>query len=256
MSEIHGRFIWYELMTTDRAAARQFYTAVVGWQHQESQLPGLQYDMFSAGGTAVAGMMDQPEDVRRMGAPPSWIGYVAVDDVDATAAKVTATGGTVHVPPRDIPQVGRFAIMADPQGAVLGLLRAANPDQGPRPQEPGAGRVGWHELYAADQAAVFDFYAGLFGWQKKDAMDMGPMGTYQIFGLGEQMLGGIMNKPPEVPVPNWHYYFGVSSVDAAIERVRAAGGQVILGPQEVPGGAFIAMGLDPQGGHFALLGGR
>ncbi|HLH26741.1 MAG TPA: VOC family protein [Chloroflexota bacterium] len=256
MSDTHGRFVWYELMTTDLAAARAFYTQVVGWQARDSQMPGMEYWMFEAGGTPVAGLMAQPEDVRQAGAPPSWNGFVAVDDVDAAAAKVTASGGTLHVPPRDIPNVGRFAIMADPQGAVLGLLKAANPDQGPRPQEPGAGRVGWHELYAVDQASVFASYAGLFGWQKEEAMDMGPMGVYQTFGLGGQMIGGMMNKPPEMPVAHWNYYFGVDSIEAAIERVKAAGGQVVFGPQEVPGGAFVMMGIDPQGGSFALLGGR
>jgi uncharacterized protein len=257
MSDIHGRFAWYELMTTDRAAAQRFYTEVVGWKHQDSAIPGMQYDMFAAGDTPVAGMIDLPEDARKMGTPPCWIGYVAVDDVDAAAAKATATGGTIYVHPRDIPNVGRFAVIADPQGAALALFKAAPPAQAPQPTDQAArGHVGWHELYAADGATVFDFYAGLFGWQKQEAMDMGPMGVYQMFGFGEQMLGGIMTKPPEVPVPNWHYYFNVDSIDAAIERVKKAGGQSIMGPQEVPGGAFVMMGIDPQGAHFALVGGR
>jgi predicted enzyme related to lactoylglutathione lyase len=160
------------------------------------------------------------------------------------------------VPPRDIPGVGRFAVMADPQGAVLALFKPANPDQDRPPPQDGPGRVGWHELYAGDYAAAFDFYAGLFGWQKQEAMDMGEMGVYQMFGLGDRMLGGMMNKPPNVPVATWHYYFNVQSIDEAIQRVKTAGGQVVFGPQEVPGGAFVMMGVDPQGGSFALVGGR
>ncbi len=116
--------------------------------------------------------------------------------------------------------------------------------------------MGWHELYASDAASDFDFYAGLFGWQKKDSMDMGEMGVYQVFGTADTTLGGMMNKPPMVPVANWHYYFNVGNIDQAAERVRSAGGQVVLGPQEVPGGSFILMGVDPQGALFALLGSR
>jgi predicted enzyme related to lactoylglutathione lyase len=255
MSAIHGRFVWYELMTTDRAAAQAFYTRVVGWKHLASAIPGTNYDMFAAGETPIAGMIDQPEDSRKMGTPPCWVGYVGVDDVDAAAAKATATGGKIYVPPTDIPSVGRFAIMADPQGAALALFKPADTSQ-PPPSPEGVGHVGWHELYAADGATALDFYTGLFGWQKQEAMDMGPMGVYQMFGFGETMLGGIMTKPPEVPVPNWHYYFCVDGIEAAIERVKAAGGQSLVGPQEVPGGAFIMMGIDPQGALFALVGGR
>lgn len=256
MSDPNGRFVWYELMTTDLTAARAFYSQVVGWQPTEFQMPDKPYWMFSAGETPVAGLMDQPEDAQKMGAPPSWIGYVAVADADAVAAKVTASGGTVHVPPTDIPGVGRFSVVADPQGATLSLLKSANPDQDQPPQADQPGRVGWHELYAGDQASVFDFYAGLFGWEKKDAMDMGEMGVYQMFGTADVTLGGMMTKPPTVPMPYWNYYFNVGNIDEAAERVNAAGGQIVHGPEEVPGGSFILMCTDPQGASFSLVGSR
>ena len=123
-----------------------------------------------------------------------------------------------------------------------------------QPAQPGEqGRVGWHELFANDQASAFDFYAALFGWEKKESMDMGEMGVYQTFGIGDTTLGGMMNKPPEVPVANWHYYFNAGNIDEAAERVKSAGGQIVNGPMEVPGGDFILMGIDPQGAFFALL---
>jgi predicted enzyme related to lactoylglutathione lyase len=256
MSAPNERFVWYELMTTDAAAARAFYGKVVGWQPVNAQMPGVDYWMFNAGEKAVAGLMNQPEESRASGAPPSWIGYVGVADVNRTAAKVTASGGTVCVPPTEIPNVGCFAIVADPQGASLGLFKSAHPEQDPLPEQEGAGHVGWHELYAGDLGPAFDFYAGLFGWEKKDAMDMGEMGTYQIFGTADVALGGMMTKPPHIPVALWNYYFNVGNIDEAGERVRSAGGQIVMGPQEVPGGMWILMAVDPQGAGFSLLGNR
>jgi predicted enzyme related to lactoylglutathione lyase len=254
MSDSQGRFVWYELMTTDTGAAKAFYGAVVGWGTRDANMPDMSYTMFTAGEVPVGGLMDLPEDARKMGAPPSWIGYVAVDDVDATADRAKHLGGIVHVPPTDIPDVGRFAIIADPQGASLALFRSSNPGRD-QPAEPGTpGRTGWHELYAADWEKAFAFYGELFGWQKAEAMDMGGMGTYQLFSTGGQTIGGMFNKPPTVPAPLWLYYFNVGDIDAATERVKAGGGQILLGPMEVPGGGWIIQGMDPQGVLFALVG--
>jgi predicted enzyme related to lactoylglutathione lyase len=256
MSDSQGRFVWYELMTTDTGAAKSFYGTVVGWGTQDSNMPGMTYILFTVGETQVGGLMDQPEEARKMGAPPSWIGYVAVDDVDATADRAKRLGGTVHVPPTDIPNVGRFAIIADPQRAVLALFKSSTPRQD-QPAEPGTpGHAGWHELYAADWEKAFAFYNELFGWQKAEAMDMGQMGTYQLFSVGGQTIGGMFNKPPTVPAPGWLFYFNVGDIDAATERVKAGGGRILIDPMEVPGGGWIIQGMDPQGAMFALVGKR
>jgi predicted enzyme related to lactoylglutathione lyase len=256
MATPNGRFVWYELMTTDLPAARAFYDQVVGWRSADSQMAGVDYWMFNAGETPVAGLMTLPEDARKMGTPPNWIGYVGVDDVDATAAKATANGGKVYVPPTDIPNVGRFSIIADPHGAALGLFKPANNDQESPARMDQQGHIGWHELHGGDLASDFDFYAKLFGWQKKESMDMGEMGIYQMFGNADTTLGGMMTKAPMEPVPHWNYYLNVGNIDQAAERVKSAGGQVLLGPDQVPGGDFILMGADPQGAHFALFGKR
>lgn len=256
MSNANGRFVWYELMTTDIAAARAFYSSVVGWNPVDAQMPGMDYWIFNAGERPVAGVMTLPEDARKMGAPPSWIGYIAVADVDATAAQVTANGGKVYVSPTDIPSIGRFAIVADPHGAVLAVFKSANPEQDQPLAQDQPGHVGWNELRAGDMATDFNFYSKLFGWVKKDAMDMGEMGVYQMYGLDDVTLGGMMNRPPTMPVAFWTYYFNVGNIDEAVERVTAAGGQIVFGPDEVPGGAFILIGVDPQGAGFALLGSR
>lgn len=267
MTDFQGRFVWYELMTTDAAAATAFYAHVVGWKTRDSGMPGLAYTLLSAGAATgdagcadVGGLMALPDEALAAGARPAWTGYVAVDDVDATADRVWKAGGTIHRPPVDIPGVGRFAIVADPQGAVFALFRpnldgaeGGTPPSLP-PREPG--RVGWHELAADDRDAAFAFYADLFGWQKLDGIDMGPLGIYQIFGRGGEAMGGMMTRCGEMPAPCWTYYFIVGDIDAAARRVTEGGGMVINGPMEVPGGAWIIQCLDPQKALFALVGTR
>ena len=117
------------------------------------------------------------------------------------------------------------------------------------------GGVGWHELVAADWEKAWAFYSEIFGWQKADA-DIGALGTYQLFSAGGQTIGGMFTKPPMVPVPFWLYYFNIGDIDAAAKRVKAAGGQILKGPMEVPGGNWIVQCTDPQGAIFALGGTR
>ena len=217
-------------------------------------MPGMQYTLFTAGETRVGGLMDLPEQAKQMGTPPNWMGYVGVDDVDARVDQVKRLGGAVHVPPTDIPNVGRFAVVADPQAAVFGLFKwlTPGPDQSTALGTPG--HVGWHELLAADWEKAFAFYAELFGWQKAEAVDLGAMGTYQLFSTGGQPIGGMFTKPPMVPVPFWLYYFNIGGIDAGAERVKAGGGRILNGPMEVPGGSWIVQCGDPQGAMFALVG--
>ena len=249
-----AQFVWYDVMTTDTQAAEAFYRQAIGWTTQDSGMPERKYTLLSAGPTQVGGLMPIPDEAAKMGARPAWMGYIGVDDVDAYAARVKAAGGAIHRPPEDIPGIGRFAVAADPQGAAFILFRGSL-DEAPAPAAPGTpGHIGWHELHASDGAKAFDFYAGLFGWTKDQAMDMGAMGVYQLFAAGGAAIGGMMTKMPEVPVPNWLYYFNVDAVDAAVARIKAAGGQVINGPMEVPGGSWIAQALDPQGAMFAIVG--
>lgn len=246
-------FVWYELMTTDSAAAEAFYGSVVGWRGQDAGIPGQDYRTLSIGDSMVGGIMALPQEAASAGLRSMWIGYVGVDDADATAARIASAGGRVHRAPADIPGIGRFAIVADPQGAMFALFQGG-PDM-PRPEERPCtpGHPGWHELLAADGPAAFDFYAELFGWTKGEAFDMGPMGVYQLFVADTAPIGGMMTKPEAVPAPTWIYYFGVDGIDAAIERVGAAGGTVVNGPMQVPGDSWIIQGTDPQGALFALL---
>jgi predicted enzyme related to lactoylglutathione lyase len=257
MSSSHGKFVWYELMTTDTKAAEAFYKAVMGWEAQDAGMPDMAYSLLSLGGSRVGGLMALPDEVRKAGGQPGWLGYVFVDDLAAAVAQVSKAGGKIHRPPADIPGVGSFSVVADPQGAVLALFHGAPaPGQEPPPDPaPGTpGHPGWHELHAGDQEAAFGFYAGLFGWTKADPVDMGAMGIYQIFARGGVMMGGMMTKTAATPAPFWLYYVNVAGIDAAAARVTAAGGKVANGPMEVPGGSWIVQCFDPQGAMFALVG--
>ncbi len=248
-----SKFVWYELMTTDTAAAATFYESVVGWTSKDAGMGGdMPYTLFSAGDAQVAGLMGRPPELAAMGVPPSWSGYVGADDVDAMAARVLAAGGKVLRPADDIPGVGRFAVVADPQGASFMLFKG-NGEAPPEPAPGTPGTIGWHELSALDWPKAFDFYASLFGWTKADAVDMGPMGTYQLFAIDGVPCGGVMNKMEEQPAPMWLYYFNVADIHAAAERIKAGGGRIIHGPAEVPGGSIIVNGIDPQGAPFAVV---
>jgi predicted enzyme related to lactoylglutathione lyase len=248
----HGRFAWYELMTTDVAAARTFYAQVVGWQAEDASIADLTYTFLRAERTPLGGLMELPEEARRMGATPRWMGYI-VTDVDATADRIKRLGGAIYVGPTNS-NIGRIAVVADPQGAMFGLIDRLQPGQQPAELD-GAGQVGWHELLAGDWAKAFAFYRELFGWQKADT-ELGPTDTYQLFSTAGQTIGGIFTKRPAERVPYWLYYFNVGDLDAALERVTGAGGKIFEGPIEVPGGEWIVRCIDPQGAIFALEGKR
>jgi predicted enzyme related to lactoylglutathione lyase len=251
------KFFWYELMTSDTDAAIAFYTAVVGWTASEQTGSGLdfRYTILNAGDRGMGGLMEITKQMRDGGARPGWVGYVHVDDTDAKAADIARAGGKVLMPPADIPNIGRFAMVADPGGAPFYVMTPL-----PREDEPSAadpqtpGLVSWHELYSSlGDKAAFDFYSGHFGWETMHEMDMGPMGTYRIFGADGVQMGGMMNKPENVPASHWGFYINVDGIDAAVERVEEHGGKVLMGPHEVPGGSWIVQCVDPQNASFALV---
>lgn len=247
-------FFWYDVMTTDMDAAQKFYGDVVGWGVEDASSPGNQYILFTVDGRPVAGLMPIPEDAREAGAPPCWTGYVAVDDVDETAERIVEEGGAVHRGPIEVPGIIRFAVVADPQGAVFIVAKGISENPPPALPIGTPGTCGWRELYAADWQSAFAYYEKLFGWTKAEAHDMGPMGVYQLFATGGGgPVGGMMTKPPQVPVPSWLYYFNVEGIDAAANRVTRAGGRIANGPMEVPGGQWIAQCFDPLGAAFALV---
>jgi uncharacterized protein len=246
-----GKFSWYELMTSDTNAAGKFYSDVVGWStHEMPGADGPQYTTFNIGDVGIAGMLNIPGH-------SAWVGYISVDDVDAHIEKIVEAGGKLLRPATDVPGMLRFAVMSDPQGAAIVVFTPNPAMPSPvRPEPPTPGTIGWHELYTSDLEGGFEFYSKLFGWTKVSDMDMGPMGAYRIFDQGDHKQmgdGGMMNKAPHISVSCWNFYFNVDSIDSAIERVIAGGGKVLNGPMEVPGGAWIINGQDPQGAMFCLV---
>lgn len=253
MDPTNGHFVWYELATTNMAAAKAFYTSVMGWGAQD--MPGAAYTLFTAQGTPVCGLTCPPPNEREEGYRPLWLGYIGVDDVDLTVERMVQLGGRIHVPPTEIPNVSRFAVVLDPQQVSIALFKWLE-GGGPITSALDApGRVGWHELLADDRDKAFAFYAELFGWQKigpsNDAAD-----AYRLFAVSGQTLGGIYTKPDAVPFPFWLYCFNVSDIDAAITRVIEGGGKILDNPREVPDGNWMLLCADPQEAIFALLGKR
>ena len=246
-----GKFSWYELMTSDTAAAGKFYSDVIGWTTQEMPSGGgPPYTVFNIDGVGIAGMLTIPGHV-------AWVGYISVDDVDAHIEKIVEAGGKLLRPATDVPGMLRFAVMSDPQGAAIVVFTANPAMTSPvRPEPPAPGTIGWHELYTSDLDGAFDFYHQLFGWTKLSDMDMGPMGLYRLFDEGDQKPmgdGGMMNKAPHMPVSSWGFYFCVDAIKAAVKRVETGGGKVLNGPTQVPGGGWIINGQDPQGAMFSLV---
>lgn len=249
-----GHFIWYELLTSDPQAAEAFYTHVVGWGAEDPVNSPIKYRLLTVDKAPVAGLMSA-KDAQVEGVPPMWSGYIMVDDVNAYVERVKQAGGKVHTETMDIPEVGTFAVVADPLGTSFQLFKPSRADRGDYPAPFTPGTIGWHELLSDDWEKAFGFYSGLFGWTKGEAMDMGPMGTYQIVNVDGQMYGGMMNAQA-ADLKIWRFYFIVDDIDAAVARVREKGGQITTEPMSVPGDAWIIDGRDPQGAYFALTGPR
>jgi uncharacterized protein len=254
-----GDFIWYELMTPDPDGAKTFYDAVVGWDIGEPMPGPMDYRMIGrADGGNAGGVLRISDDMAQHGAKPMWLGYIHVPDVDQAVSSVERAGGKKLIEPSDIGDVGRIAMVADPQGAPIYLMKPTPPAGKPdarsdvfAPNEPG--RCAWNELATSDQKAALDFYTSQFGWTAGDTMPMGDMGDYQFIMQDGQMIGAIMTRAPENPV-RWRFYFRVADVDAAKAAAERGGGTIIHGPQEVPGGDRVLIGQDPQGAEFALVG--
>lgn len=260
MGRLHGSWIWYELMTPDPAGAKAFYDAVLGWNIQPGtdETGGYGFIANPDGGLTGGILALTPEQCAE-GAEPAWMGYIGVDDCDAAVTAITAAGGACLSPPVDEPMAGRIALVTDPQGQAFYVMTPAPP-----PGESGEstafspelpGRCGWNELATPDQPGALAFYTGVMGWDLPEALEMGPLGTYQFLEHDGTGIGAIFAAPPETPT-GWTFYFRVTDIEAARERLLAAGGEILQDLHEVPGDDWIIAALDPQGAAFALVGHR
>ncbi|HVN46396.1 MAG TPA: VOC family protein [Steroidobacteraceae bacterium] len=245
-AEVLGRFVWHELLTNDTAGAAAFYPKVLPWHTAPSSMPG--YTIWMSGETQIAGLMALPGEAGST--PPHWLVYVGTPNVDSTCSQAQGLGARIVKPPADIPNVGRFAVLADPQGATFAVFTPAG---GPPPAAPPAqGGFSWHELATTDLTAALRFYGQLFGWSKGPSHDMGSMGIYQVFQHGGNGVGGMYNVESPSTAPSWLSYVHVPDASRAVAAAKSAGGRLLNGPMEVPGGSWIAMLMDPQGGAFAV----
>ena len=264
MANPAGSFIWYELMTPDPDTATRFYAAVVGWTIAAAApgTPpgGFDYRMIGrADGKQAGGVLLLSTDMVAHGARPLWIGYLHTPDVDGHLAAIVAEGGAVTMPATNIPNVGRIAMVTDPQGVPFYLMSPIPPQGAPDTTSDvfdrhAQQRVNWNELASPDLAASKAFYSRHFGFGFNEAMHMGPMGDYCFIDHGGQRLGAIMQRQDERQPAAWLFYFGVPSIAAAIRAIAASGGQVLLGPMEVPTGEWIVVATDPAGAGFGLTG--
>jgi predicted enzyme related to lactoylglutathione lyase len=255
-----GAFIWYELTTPDPDGAKAFYDVVVGWTIEAQPSGELDYRMIGrADGGSAGGVMRLTDDMAAHGARPTWLGYLNVDDVDSTVRSIEQDGGIALMPAFDIPNIGRIALVADPQGAPFYVMKPIPPADRPdaasdvfSPDQPG--RVAWNELSTSDPVAARAFYAESFGWDMGDFMPMGEMGEYRFIDRKGQRIGALCSAMDGRP-PKWRYYIRVPSISAAKAVAEQGGGTIAMGPHEVPGGDWIVIGMDPQGAEFALVGG-
>jgi len=255
MSNVTGRFVWHDLMTTDTEGAKKFYSEVAGWGTQEWQ-GGMPYTMWTNNGVPFGGMMALNDEMKKNNVPPHWLPSVGVDNVDDTLSRATQLGATTVAPAMDIPGAGRYAIFQDPQGATIAIFAGEGDMQGAPELPPKNGDFSWHELTTSDHVSAFDFYSKLFGWVKNGEFDMGPMGMYLMYGHGETMYGGMFTRTPDMPPPNWLCYIKVPDAKDAAKTIARLGGTVIREPMEVPGGDWIAIATDPQGVMTAVQSGK
>jgi uncharacterized protein len=240
-----GSFCWVELATTDAPAARDFYSALFSWDVQENPMGEMGvYHLFQKDGRDAAGMYQIGAE--QQGMPPNWMSYVSVEDADASAAKAKSLGGVVVAGPFDVMEMGRMAVLADPQGAAFSIWQPrASAGVGVRDE---SNALCWNELSARDVASSKKFYPALFGWRMKESAE------YTEWHAGETAVGGMLpsHAPPEVP-PHWLPYFAVGDCDAAMAEAARLGGRALAGPMDIEHVGRFAVIADPQGAAFAVI---
>ena len=245
-----GKFVWHDLITDDIATARRFYAGLFGWEFENSTRPGSKepYVLIRSGGNLIAGMVElsDPEggsDYSR------WLGYISVEDVDASARTTKSAGGRVLVTPRNLGKFARVAAVQDPQGAVVGLVRShvGDPVDG---LEQKTGRVVWNELLAVDSAKAGEFYRSITDYQVRTIDRRG--GEYTMLQSGRVDRAGILQRPAAEIEPLWLTYFAVSDVVSAAKRAEQLGGRIILAPADDFREGTVALVTDPTGAVLAL----
>jgi hypothetical protein len=248
-----GNFVWFELSTSDPAAAKQFYSSLLGWDAQDFPMgPGMVYTMFQLNGRDAAGAYAMKPEDRQLGIPPNWLLYISVDNADATVASSLEHGGSAMSPAFDIPNVGRMAVLQDPVGAIVAIFQSGH--------HKGVGIYGengafcWADLQTPDRDRSAKFYGTVFGWKLLPGKDKDMNGYLHIVS-GDQYIGGFpepRNLPPSV-MPHWLAYIQCADCAAQTAKVKELGGSIIVPATTVEGQLHYSVVADPQGAVFALF---
>lgn len=252
MTNPHGTPIWYELLTPDPDASKTFYEATIGWTVEAQPSGEMDYRMIDTGNGLVGGVARMTEGVTPPAMKPGWKFYIGVDDVDATAAKIEAHGGTIHIGPFDLEGVGRMAYVADPQGVPFYIMRGLSDDTSTAFDRTGMGKCNWNELWTSDQEGAHAFYAEVFGWTYPDRLAMPGMSDYVFVSAGDAAIGATMTAPPGGPPLAWRFYFRAPDIHAAVATARERGATIQMEPMEVPGGDWVFAATDPHGVAFGV----
>ena len=241
----HGQFVLRELFTTDVDASVRFYTQTFGWKTEAITVPGgLDYTLVKVGDRSVAGIAKHP--VQNL--PAHWASSVSVDDVDATASRVTAAGGKVLAPPTDVGDLGRYAAFQDPQGALINVWHSNRGDL-PAPERPDVGMFCWEQLNTTAPAEALAFYNKVFGWTNKP---FGGAGSMRVFETGATGVASVMAAPPGVPA-HWLNYVVVDKLASAYDRARPQGGQVMVERIDIPTVGAIGVIQDNVGAVIGVF---
>jgi len=247
-SGLRGRWLWSQLLTPDPAEAVRFYAAVFGWKRETYEGAGEPYRYWSVADEPIAGLFEKPKGSK---GPPCWLGFLGTTDVERTVERAVGLGARLLREPGEVPTVGRFAVLADPCGALFAVYRPTS-GQAPPVEAPSLGTFSWHELATDDVDAAFAFYGELFAWKPGAVREIDGFGTYTLYERTGAPRGGIFRRPESTPACSWLHYVRVSGLAGAAKRVGAAGGALTRRPFEVPGGDLVAICTDPAGAPFAL----
>lgn len=246
MTHLQGKFVWFEHLSTDIAAARRFYEDLFGW-HTESMPMGAQrYSMILNGSQGIGGYANAPQGVR-----PNWLTYLSVSNVDSAYAAALAAGAVSKMAPAQMGDAGRSAIITDPTGATVALWQSAQGDTPDVKQAP-VGNFCWNELWTGNDRSALAFYERVFGYGH-DSMDMGPQGTYYMLTRDGQQRAGVMRSTDPKAPPMWLPYVAVGDADAIVARATELNAQVLHAPQDIPGIGRFAIFQDPLGAALAVI---
>jgi len=247
-----GEFCWTDLGTTDVAGAKKFYRAIFGWKAKDIPMGvgDAKYSILQLNGKDSCAIYPMPEEQKKMKAPPFWLGYISVANIDQTLKKAKSAGGKICAGPADVMDRGVWALVQDPTGAAFALWQPGKRRGADLVGKPGG--VCWHDLSTPKTGPAGKFYAKVFGWKVKEE-DIGG-GSYHLFQLNGKEACGMWPEPMKGLPPMWITYWTVPDCGKAVAKTGKLGGKVLMGATPIPNMGRFAVLTDPQGAAFGIFG--